>query len=65
MFVDESGTAEKVGMNQFNPQNIEFIFVLVSHEPIKPHISSFKSTKNDDAFNDEDLSAVTMPIRFV
>ena len=45
LLVNENGTAEKFGINQNNPPDIECIFVLVSYKPIKPCLSSFESTK--------------------
>ena len=36
LFVNENGTAEKVGINKINPPNIEWIFVLVFYKLIKP-----------------------------
>ena len=66
LFVNENGTAEKVGINQINPRNIKSNFELVLYKPIEPYLSSFESTNLwDDASNYEDLSAVNMPIHFV
>ena len=45
LFVNENGTAEKVGINQINPQNIESTFVLVSYKLIKPYLSGFECIK--------------------
>ena len=44
-FVNKNGTAEKDGINQINPTNIESIFVLVSYKLIKPYLSRFECTK--------------------
>ena len=45
LFVNENGTAEKVGINQINPPNVESILVLVSYKLIKPYLSSFECTE--------------------
>ena len=42
LFVNENGTAEKVGINQINPRNIKSNFELVSYTSIKPYLSSFE-----------------------
>ena len=66
LFVNENGTAEKVGINQTNPQNIESTFVLVSYKLIKPYLSGFECIKAlGYASTDEDLSAVNTPTQFV
>ena len=64
LFVNENGTAEKVGINQIYPANIVSIFVLLcwsSH--IRTALNALKLW--DNASTDEDLSAVNMPIKFV
>ena len=42
---NENGTAEKVGINQMNPLNIESTFVSVSYKLIKPYLNGFERTK--------------------
>ena len=58
-FVNKNGTAEKVGINQINPTNIECIFVLVSYKLIKPISADLNVQKlPDNAYNDDHLSAL-------
>ena len=58
-FVNKNGTAEKDGINQINPTNIECIFVLVSYKLIKPISADLNVQKlPDNAYNDDHLSAL-------
>ena len=45
LYVNENCTAGKVHINQINPPNIEWIFVLVSDKLIKSYLSSFECPK--------------------
>ena len=53
LFVNENGTAEKAGINQINPQNIEYFY------------ASFVKAYQAISSADKDLSAVHMSIQFV
>ena len=65
LFVNENGTAEKVGTMHHNAPNIESIFCLFVIKQTSYISAALKVQKLwDNASNDEDLSAVNMLIQF-